>query len=364
MKTSATASFTIPATNAGRLRAVHPASRGFWRIVQYLGLLGGMGLFVTLLFMPALGLHILWNILIPVAPVLVAVAPGLWRNLCPMATLSLLPRNLGFSRKAIPSRQAVRILTATSLVGLLVVIPLRHLSLNTDGTMSALMLLVAGGAAFLAGRTYEWRSGWCNSLCPIHSVEKLYAQSPAVTLTNQRCDQCSGCTVPCPDSTRAMTPTVTGASVMETAMGHVMAGGFAGFVWGWFQIPDYSGPVGAGEIIGAYAWPVAGALASLAVYAVAYHGWGRHSVTARRTLTRVFAALAVGSYYWFRIPALVGFGPHPGSGMLWDLSAELPNLPLVSHALTSLFFAWFLVVRPLSLRAWMERPVRAPRTAS
>ena len=38
--------------------------------------------------------------------------------------------------------------------------------------MTALMLLIAAGIAFALGIAFEWRSGWCASLCPIHPVEK------------------------------------------------------------------------------------------------------------------------------------------------------------------------------------------------
>ena len=70
-----------------------------WRIVQVtMWLLGGI-IFFYLVFFPKTGLHLLWNVLIPVAPALMVIAPGLWRNLCPMAANSLLPRHLNFSQK-------------------------------------------------------------------------------------------------------------------------------------------------------------------------------------------------------------------------------------------------------------------------
>jgi hypothetical protein len=73
-------------------------------------------------------------------------------------------------------------------------------------------------------------------------------------------------------------------------------------------------------------------------------------------LVRVFAAAAVSTYYWYRIPALAGFGPHPGTGQLCDLTAVLPDLPMVSHVVTTAFFVWFLVIRGSSGLSWMMRP--------
>lgn len=327
-----------------------------WRLIQGVLLAGGAILVAALLLTPAWGLAVLWNILIPVAPLLVTVAPGLWRNICPMATASLLPRRLGLSGKGFLTQRGNALLTLLGVAALLAIVPLRHLSLNTDGAMTALMLVLATSAAIWAGGTFEYRSGWCASLCPISPVEKLYGQSPAITLENARCDSCRRCTSPCPDSTKSMTPLMTGPLPLQKALGHLMVGGFAGFIWGWYQLPDYPAQVGMSEILAAYAWPFGCGLISLAAYGVAWR-WLMTAKAERQLLQRIFAALAVGTYYWFRIPALTGFGPFADTGVLVDLSAVLPGwFPLVSQSVTSAFFLWFLVLRPSSNRAWMKRP--------
>jgi hypothetical protein len=325
-----------------------------WRSVQYVLLLAGFGLVATLIYQPATGINIFWNIFIPVAPALIVIAPGLWRNICPLATFALLPRRFSVSRRAIPKPQHAAFLTAAGLTALLLIVPLRHLSLDTSGPMTALMLIVAAAIAFLLGMVYEWRGAWCNSLCPIHPAEKLYGLMSGLTVSNMRCDNCSKCYTPCPDSTRSMNPTVTGVSRLEKAVGHIMVGGFPGFILGWYQIPDYRYTVGAAEIISAYAWPFGCALATFALFR-----WGWmfcHSAEARRKLIKVFAAAAVCTYYWYRIPLLAGFGPHPGSGMLVDLHRFLPDLPLISRTLTTSFFIWFILVRDEPQVSWMTRP--------
>lgn len=327
-----------------------------WRRLQSILLLGGIALVGLLVVYPTLGVTILWNILIPAAPALLVVVPGLWRNICPMATFSLLPRHLGISRKKIIDRRWVGYLEIASIAALLLIVPLRHLSLNTNGPMSALMLVAAALCAFAMGCLFEWRSGWCTSLCPIHPVEKLYGFSPAASFANARCQSCRKCTVPCPDSTRSMTPVVTGPSRFEKLSGHGFVGGFPGFIWGWFQLPDLSRPLVLADIIDAYAWPWAGAFISLGLYIMA-HVWLFRGKAAQAKLTAGFATAAVSTYYWYRIPALVGFGPNPGSGMLFDLSGYLPDwLPMLSHAVTTTFFIWFLLLRPNARSSWMTRP--------
>lgn len=328
-----------------------------WRLAQYAALLGGVALIVTLLLRPVLGLDILWNGLIPLAPALIVVAPGLWRNICPMATFSLLPRQLGFSRRVRLSRRSAAILNVIGLTALLLIVPYRHLGLNTNGGATAVMLLTAASLAFALGTVFDLRSAWCNQLCPIHPAEKLYGQMPAITLDNARCDRCRQCSVPCPDSTRSMHPLVTTNSPIAKAAGHAMAGGFAGFVWGWYRTPDFAGAaVQAVDVVAAYAWPFGAGVATLAIYGLAYRLFPGGA--SRRLLLRLFAAAAVCTYYWYRIPALAGFGPHPGSGMLVDLRDAWPGLPALSRVATTSFFVWFLLLRRDSGKSWTLRPVR------
>jgi hypothetical protein len=315
-----------------------------------------------LFYVPSVGLNILWNGLIPVAPALVVIAPGLWRNICPMATFSLLPRRLGLSRRKPLPRTSAALLAASGMMALFIIVPLRHLLLNTSGPASAVMLLSAATAAFLVGISYDWRSGWCNGLCPIHPVEKLYGQSPAITLPNARCDECHQCSTPCPDSTRSMHPLVTHSSAVARSTGHILAGSFAGFIWGWYQVPDYAGTLSLQQVAVAYAWPFGAGLVSLAIYGLACHRF--RQAEQRRYIVRLFAASAVIVYYWHRIPALAGFGMHADTGMLVDLSNELPYLPWISRVLTTSFFAWFLLIRPDSKASWTRRPSRASEPAA
>ncbi len=330
-----------------------PRALWAWRTIQYVLMLAGVALTLTLIYLPQVGLDIFWNGLIPIAPALIVIAPGLWRNICPLATLSLLPRRFRFSRRAIPQPRQAAILLTLGLIALLLIVPLRHLSLNTNGPMTALMLIVASFCAFTLGIAYEWRGAWCNSLCPINPAEKLYGLMPGITVPNARCDDCDKCYTPCPDSTLSMNPMVTRPSRIEKMAGYIMAGGFAGFIWGWYQIPDYQTAVTATEIAAAYAWPFGGALVSLMLFFLA-----RKILPAsktRRKLIKLFATAAVCIYYWYRIPLLAGFGPHPGSGMLLDIHTTFPNLPLVSRIVTTAFFIWFMLMRDEPRISWMSR---------
>jgi hypothetical protein len=206
------------------------------------------------------------------------------------------------------------------------------------------MLLQAAVVAFTTGSLFEMRSGWCTSLCPIHPVERLYGTNPAITFKNARCDLCEACSNPCPDSTPELTPTMTGSTRVQQLLGNFLVGSFPGFVWGWFQVPDCPPrQVGAHEIMTAYVWPLSACIVSYAVFKIAEHIL-RHKDRARAILHRTFAAAAVSTYYWYRLP-----GP----------ASLLPDwFPLLSHIVTTPLFFWLLVVRSPKV-SWLKRPVMA-----
>ncbi len=336
-----------------------------WRVLQDVLLLGGIALIGLLVLRPAIGLTILWNILIPVAPALLVIVPGIWRNICPLATFSLLPRRFGLSRQKIPPRPVAVALGLLSVALLLLLVPLRHIALNTSGPLSALMLSLAALLAVITGRAFDWRSGWCTSLCPIHPVEKLYGFAPAVTVANARCDSCVNCTVPCPDWTRAMTPIRTAPTRLARWVGDGLTGCFVGLTWGWYQVPDLSP---GSDVVAAWLWPLGSAAVSLALYLALKH-WFFPSRAARARLVKAFAAAAVTTYYWYRLPALLGFGLAAGNGTLVNLTALLPFwAPYVLRAVTTTFLLWFLLARRAVHASWMQRPppavalIAAPRS--
>jgi len=327
----------------------------YWQLCQDALLLLGVALVATLLISPSLGLDLLWNGLIPLAPILLVVFPGVWRNVCPMASFSLLPQRLGLGlHRPLPRHQAA-LFTLLGFIALILIVPLRHISLDTNANASALMLLFAATVAILAGLFYESRSAWCNSLCPIHPAEKLYGQIPAWTAINARCEHCCKCSRPCPDSARLINPTITGSTGVEQIVGHVMLGGFSGFIWGWHQVGDINGPLTSGDIFIAYAWPIGAGAISLSSYTLAYRIYGKSPDT-RRQLSIFYSWAAVTVYYWFRIPALMGFSDHPGTGILFDWTGQGEWPAWISRLLSTTFLTWFMLLRNKTGSSWLTRP--------
>ena len=325
-----------------------------WRAMQVTLLIMGIALILTLLFMPKLGVNIFWNIIIPITPAIIVIIPGIWRNICPMATISMLPRHLGISKRKRISERTHSYFALLGLIALLLIIPMRHLSLNTNGYMTALMLVGAAITAYLVGRRYEWKSAWCNGLCPIHPVEKLYGINAAITVDNAHCTNCEKCHNPCPCSTKSMTPLVTNKNKLENIIGLSMAGGFFGYIWGWYHVPDYITPIELPDIANAFLLPFGGFFISLGFFLILYTKVPKQK---RALLIKIFAASAVSCYYWYRLPMLFGWGIFSGDGMLINLTGILPNwFPLASNIATTSFFFWFMVLRPASKKSWLNRP--------
>ena len=326
-----------------------------WRGGQIALWILGLVMLSTLFFSPDLGLRLLWNIFVPLAPALFVVMPGVWRNVCPLGSTSLLPRHTGRSARKNLTPRAQGLLGLGGVMLLLLIVPLRHVLFNANGVAAGILLIALALLALILGRRYEWKSAWCAGLCPVHPVEKLYGVSPVVVPKNAHCSLCEKCVAPCPDSTKGMHPLATRKTKLDRIPATVMIGGFPGFVWGWFQVPDYQGVAGWAHIGEAYLWPLIGMATTLALFLAARRILPRKQ---HPNLTRIFSCAAVVCYYWFRLPLLIGFGIFPGDGVLVNLSADLPGwFPNLLQLSVVLIFGWLILWRGgQNKRPWTIRP--------
>lgn len=325
-----------------------------WRIAQISVWLLGVIIFINLIVNPVTGIHLFWNILIPLAPALFVVAVGVWRNICPLSSTVLFPRHMGFlKRKKLTIAQAGK-LNLIAVIALFILVPLRHAIFNMNGTATALLLISITLVAVFAGLFYEWKSAWCSGLCPIHPVEKLYGIKNKLTLPNAHCNTCHRCVTPCPDSTPGINPLSSKKTRYHKIAGFLMIGAFPGFVWGWFQVPDYNGIASFTQLMSIYMLPVIGLIVSSVLFLLLKR------FINEKILIAIFSAAAVSCYYWFRIPALVGFGVFPGDGMLIDLTGFLPIWSIqITVLATTAFFFWWIVFSKQNKISWMTRPVYA-----
>ena len=341
-----------------------PTTRGLtiWRLAQLFAWAAGMFIWGALIFEPKLGLHLLWNVLIPVAPALLVVAPGVWRNLCPLGSMSLAPHHFGFSQGKKLSKAWRERLYFGAFVLLIVVVPLRKVVLDTNGPVLAAILFAVGLLAIGLGFTFNWKSGWCSSLCPVYPVELLYGAQPLVAVPNAHCSSCLKCVAPCSESTTGLTPRTAVNTRLGRFVGNVLTGFFPGFVWGWYNVPTYSGWEGFSHLHVVYAIPYGAGALTLAIYLAVRRVWPAKE----GLIASVFAASAIITYYWFRLPPVFGIGA-PDAAMIVDISPWLPAWSATGLRIFALVaFSWLMVGRTGKRRAWETPPpvLRPPKVGS
>jgi len=332
-----------------------------WRIAQACVWLIGAAILCCLLFYQSTGLLLFWNILIPLAPALLVVFTGLWRNICPLATTNLLPRHLRLSKgKKLTARQS-GVLNLVAVVALFTIVPLRHAIFNQNGIATAMLIITLVLAGIIPGLFYEWKSVWCSGLCPVHPVEKLYGGNVLMPLPNAHCTNCMNCVVPCPDSTTTAHPVSSGKTIYQRLSMLLIAGGLPGFIWGWFQVNDEKNTGGLIQVLLAvYKIPLIGMASTLTVFFITYTFINR---AFEKKLVNIFAAAGVSCYYWYRIPALLGFGKARAEGLLIDMRGTWPQWVVQLLTVTAIaFFFYWLAIRKQNNKSWLLRPQFGAKT--
>jgi hypothetical protein len=285
------------------LVVTHPA----WRAAQVVGVLLTLALLVAFVVAPDRSLRLLWDMIIPLLPAVFLVNPMLWRNVCPLATLN----DLGGHRRASPTLRTVQLPAGWTIgiVLLFLLVPARRFLFNTHGVPMAVIVASVAVLALAAGLAVSRRGGFCNSICPVLPVEKLYGQAPVVEIGSARCSDCNRCAaLGCPDiaGRKSAVQSVAGAGGARwylTPFG-LFAATFPGFIVGYFTTVD--GPVAsAASVYGHIAlWSAASAAVAVALI---------RATRARSTpALLVLGGSSITVYYWFAAPRLVqayGGGP-------------------------------------------------------
>ncbi len=174
-------------------------SDALWLALRVAVLLLALGEIALLFLKPALGLALFWAVAVPCLPGLWAIAPGLWRQVCPMAFVNQLPRQLGVEvQRALPA--SARYWSYLVAVALLVaMVALRRPLLNGEGWATGAMCAAALALALVGGLVFKGRSGWCGTFCPLAPVQRSHGQAPVFVVRNGYCPTCVGCQKNCMD---------------------------------------------------------------------------------------------------------------------------------------------------------------------
>ena len=170
-----------------------------WRGIRAASLAFALVVAGLLIADPDTGLFLMWKVIIPALPLLFMVAPGVWRNICPLATSNQTPRALGITKALNPPnwlKEYGYVIAISLFVGFVL---LRKVGLDDNGPLSALLLLGAMTGAFAGGMVLKGKSGWCSTMCPLLPVQRIYGQTPFTLVANNHCQPCVGCAKNCYD---------------------------------------------------------------------------------------------------------------------------------------------------------------------
>lgn len=266
-----------------------------WRAAQLLALLATVVLLGLLLVTPHTGLTALWDVAVPVLPAVFLVQPGIWRNICPLATLSMLPNRARGAR--ILTNGRIPLAGTLGILLLALMVPARRFLFNGDGPVLAATIVGVAVLAMALGAIFDKKAGFCSGICPVLPVERLYGQLPLLAVDNPRCLPCTMCTTRgCLDiaGSKAVAQTLgrdrKSHAWLQSHFG-IFAAAFPGFVLGYNLTSD-------------------GALASAAAVYLTVGLWSAVSYLLVSLLVRAFrldaavairwlGATAFGLYYWF-----------------------------------------------------------------
>ncbi|MBK6853697.1 MAG: FAD-dependent oxidoreductase [Burkholderiales bacterium] len=287
-----------------------------WAVLRGLTLLSTLALIATLVLRPELGLVLLWGLAVPLLPLVFVLAPGVWRNVCPLSASNQAPRRLGLTLDSSRRELAQGLAYPVGLVLLVGLIIGRKLVFDQSGVASAGLIAGLLLAALLGGVLFKGKSGWCSSICPLLPVQRLLGQTPYLTVASTQCTPCVGCAKNCYDAAPGI---ATLADHYDAEPGYRnyrrwFAMMFPGLVLGYFMVPDLAPALGqavpAPMVAGL---PVAhtGAAALIAGQMLLFMGASllllrllEQLIGGARNLVPVLgAALGITIYYAFAAPA-------------------------------------------------------------
>ncbi|WP_269821595.1 FAD-dependent oxidoreductase [Nocardia yamanashiensis] len=306
----------------------------FWQGVRVGSMAIYLALIVALLVRPAGGLFVMFQVIVPLLPGLFLFAPGLWRNVCPLAATNQLPRLLGFTRAAAAPRWIRERGFLLAVVLFFGIAGSRLAGLDRSGVATAAVLALVALAAFTGGVAFKGKSGWCSTICPLFPLQRAYGRTPFVTVANNHCRPCVGCAKNCYDykPRAAYLADLADTDRGWSAPRKLFAAALPGFVLGFFTVtghPEVS-------IVQRYAVLGIAMLAAVGVY------FALESLTdlSPALLTAGYSVAALDIFYWFAGSVLAGAFTTvtgiPASWLHWLISGAVFIATLIWLARTQI----------------------------
>ncbi len=264
-----------------------------WHAVRTGSVLLYLALCAGLWIRPAGGQFWFFKVVVPLLPITFFVAPGLWRNICPLAAANQAPRWFNFSKALTPPEWMKRYGVIISIVLFYGITSTRIAFFNLNGAGLSVLLFLTIVNAYLAGWSFKGKSGWCSSMCPLLPLQRVYGQTPFANVPNSHCQPCVGCTKNCYD----FRPSVAYQADLHepdpswAAPRKLFVAALPGYVLGFFLLNLHPG-VSLPEV---YLRLAAFFLGSVGLF------YALQGLIGTRTgiLTTVFGAAAINIFYWF-----------------------------------------------------------------
>ncbi|MFH5210698.1 FAD-dependent oxidoreductase [Antrihabitans sp. NCIMB 15449] len=334
-----------------------------WQALRVISIGCFLTVIVLLFVRPAAGLFLFFGVIVPVLPALFLVAPGLWRNICPLAATNQIPRVFGFTRALNPPdwlRNRGYLVAMALFFG---IAGSRLAGLDQSGAATGVVLVLVATVAFTGGVVFKGKSGWCSSICPLFPLQRAYAQTPYITVPNSHCPSCVGCAKNCYDFNprAAYQADLVDDDRGWTSQRKLFVAALPGFILGFFTAigqPDMAALERYGLLalfvlvsVGSYFAIEAVSPLSPAMVAVSY------------------AAAALNIFYWFGgtvvVSSLAEITGIEIPWLRWLISAVVAVVTLVWIARTrvsELQFAWVSGTRKDPVRLLPLEPVAAAST--
>lgn len=312
-----------------------------WNAIRVGSVCAYIALCIALFVRPAGGLFVFFKVIVPLLPILFFVAPGLWRNICPLAASNQTPRVLNFTRGLTTPEWLRNRGYIVAIILFFGIVSARLALFNASGTATGVLLSVTIVNAFGAGFLFKGKSGWCSSICPLLPLQRVYGQTPFLTVPNSHCQPCVGCTKNCYD----FKPRVAYQADLHdpdpswSAPRKLFAAALPGFVLGFFTL------VGNHDLSNVHIYE------RLALYFIGSVG-SFFAIDAlfpvgAAMLTALFASVAINLFYWYASVILAGsFKTVTGLSIPW---VRWP-IRLIVLALSAMWLARTYVVEQLFKR--------------
>jgi NADPH-dependent 2,4-dienoyl-CoA reductase/sulfur reductase-like enzyme/ferredoxin len=296
-----------------------------WRAVRAVSVAAYIALVTGLFVRPEGALFAFFKVIVPVLPLIFFVAPGLWRNICPLAAVNQAPRVLGFTRALRPPAWLRRHSFTIALVLFFGITSARIAVFNNSGRATGILLAVTIASAFLGGLLFTGKSGWCSSICPLLPLQRAYGQTPFVTVPNSHCQPCVGCTKNCYDfqPRAAYQADLHDTDIRWVSPRKLFAAALPGFVLGFFTLTA-SVSLETAQVYERLALYLAASIASFYLLDALLPAMSR-------LLTALYPAVAISIYYWYAGAVLadsfrtvtgvaIGWARWPVGGIVWALA--------------------------------------------